>query len=152
MNRREFWALQGIADDELEASLSGLLGAGARVEARIVAHLAEVEARRLHLLAGYSSLYDYCRKRLGFSEYEAFIRIAAARVARSYPVVFGMLERRELHLTAICEVREYLTAKNHRELLAAVSGKTKLQLLAERDFGRGHIASAIAARKAKETR
>lgn len=40
-----------------------------------------------------------------------------------------------LHLTAICEVREFLTAENHRQLLAAVSGKTKLQireLLAER--------------------
>ena len=128
MNRREFWALQGVPDDELEAGLSDLLGAGARVEARIVAHLAEVEARRLHLLAGYSSLYDYCRKRLGLSDYEAFIRIAAARVARKYPLVFGMLERRELHLTAICEVREFLTADNHRELLEAVSGKTKLQV------------------------
>ena len=120
--------MQGISDDELEASLSGLLGAGARVEARIVAHLAEVEARRLLLLAGYSSLYDFCRRRLGLSDYEAFIRIAAARVARKYPVVFGMLERRELHLTAICEVRDFLTAENHLELFGAVSGKTKLQI------------------------
>jgi hypothetical protein len=135
MNGREFWALNKVSDDELEARLGGLLGAGARLEARIVAHLAEVEARRLHLLAGYSSLYDYCRKRLGLSEYEAFARIAAARVARKYPVVFEMLERRELHLTAICEVRDWLTAENHRELLEAVSGKTKLQIreiLAER--------------------
>ena len=128
MNRREFWALQAISDDELEASLSGLLGAGARVEARIVAHLAEVEARRLHLLAGYSSLYDYCRKRLALSDYEAFIRIAVARVARKYPMVFEMLEQRRLHLTAICEVREFLTTENHRELFDAVSGKTKLQI------------------------
>ena len=128
MIRREFWALQGISDDELESSLSGLLGAGARVEARIVAHLAEVEARRLHLLSGYSSLYDYCRKRLGLSDYEAFIRIAAARVARKYPVVFEMLERRRLHLTAICELRDFLTAENHRDLFDAVSGKTKLQI------------------------
>jgi hypothetical protein len=128
MNRREFWALGGLSDDELEAGLSGLLGAGARVEARIVAHLAEVETRRLHLLAGYSSLYDYCRKRLGLSDYEAFIRIAAARVARKYPVVFEMLARRELHLTAIYEVREFLTAENHLDLFRAVSGKTKLQI------------------------
>ena len=128
MNGRKFWALRGISDDELEASLSGLLATGARVEARIVAHLAEVEARRLHLLAGYSSLYDYCRTRLGLSDYEAFIRIAAARIARRYPVVFEMLERRQLHLTAICEVRAFLTAENHQDLFEAVSGKTKLQI------------------------
>lgn len=128
MNGREFWDLSDVSSVELEASLAGLLGAGARVEARIVAHLAEVEVRRLHLLSGCSSLFDYCRKRLGLSEYEAFVRIAASRVARAYPVVFGMLERRELHLTAICEVREFLTTDNHRQLLAAVSGKTKLQI------------------------
>ena len=97
MNGREFWALREFSNDELEASLDGLLGAGARVEARIVARLAEVETRRLHLLAGYSSLYDYCRKRLKLSDYEAFARIAAARVARKYPVVFEMLERRGIH-------------------------------------------------------
>ena len=145
MNRREFWAFQGISDDELEASLSGLLGAGARVEARIVAHLAEVEARRLHLLAGYSSLYDYCRKRLELSDYEAFIRIAAARVARKYPVVFEMLDRRALHLTAICEVREFLTAENHRELFEDVSGRTKLQIrevLAQR-FPRADVPASV---------
>jgi hypothetical protein len=128
MNGREFWALNGLSDEELEASLNGLLGAGARVEARIVAHLAEVEARRLHLLAGYTSLYDYCRRRLQLSDYEAFARIAAARVARKYPVVFGMLERRELHLTAICEVRDFSSAENHGELLAEISGKTKLEI------------------------
>ena len=145
MNRREFWVFRGISDEQLEAGLSGLLGAGARVEARIVAHLAEVERRRLHLLAGYSSLYDYCRRRLGLSEYEAFMRIAAARVARKYPVVFGMLERRELHLTAICEVREFLTAENHRELFAAVSGKTKMQIreaLAQR-FPQADMAASL---------
>jgi hypothetical protein len=128
MNGREFWALGSISDDELEASLGKLLGAGARLEARIIAHLAEVDARRWHLRVGCSSLYDYCRKRLGLSDYEAFVRIAAARVARKYPVVFELLDRRELHLTAICEIREFLTRENHRELLAEVSGKTKLQI------------------------
>ena len=128
MNGREFWALHDLSDDKLEASLNGLLGAGARLEARIVAHLAEVDARRLHLTVGCSSLYDYCRKRLGLSDYEAFARIAAARAGRKYPLVFAMLERRQLHLTAVCEVREFLTAENHRELLNEVAGKTKLQI------------------------
>jgi hypothetical protein len=128
MNGREFWALEKISDEQLEAGLGKLLGAGARLEARIIAHLAEVDARRWHLRVGCSSLYDYCRRRLGLSDYEAFVRIAAARVARQYPVVFEMLDRRELHLTAICEVREFLTRENHGELLSEVSGKTKLQI------------------------
>jgi hypothetical protein len=128
MTGREFWALGDVSDEALEASLGRLLGAGARLEARVIAHLAEVEARRLHLLLGCSSLFDYCRKRLGLSDYEAFVRIAAARVARKYPIVFELLDRRELHLTAICEVRDFLTRENHQELLHEVSGKTKLQI------------------------
>jgi hypothetical protein len=62
------------------------------------------------------------------SDYEAFARIAAARAARKYPVILEMLEQRKLHLTAICEVRDFLTAENHRELLVEVSGQTKLQI------------------------
>jgi 5-methylcytosine-specific restriction endonuclease McrA len=142
MNGREF---RDISDDELQASLGRLLGAGARLEARIVAHLAELEERRLHLLAGYSSLYDYCRKRLALSDYEAFARIAAARAARKYPVIFELLEQRKLHLTAICEVREFLTPENHRELLAEVSGQTKLQIreILARRFPRADVRASL---------
>ncbi len=145
MNGREFWALRDVSDDVLQASLQGLLGAGARLEARVVAHLAEVEARRLHLRLGCSSLYDYCRKRLALSDYEAFVRIAAARVARQFPIVFGMLDRRELHLTAVCEVREFLTPDNHRDLLGEVSSKTKLQIreVLARRFPRADLPTSI---------
>jgi hypothetical protein len=139
-----FWQLRGISDRELELGLSRLLGAGARVEARVVAHLAEVEARRLHL-ARRSSLFEYCLKDLGLSEYEAFCRIATARVAAKYPIVFGMLERRELCLTAIVEVKGVLTAANHLELLREIAGKTKLQIreLLARRFPQADAAESV---------
>jgi hypothetical protein len=128
MNERGFWRLGGVSDGELEAQAVELLSAGARLEARLVAHLAEMDARKLALRAGYSSLYDYCRTRLQLSDYEAFARIAAARVARRFPVVFEMLDRREVTLTTLCEVREFLNDENHAELLEAVKRKTKLQV------------------------
>lgn len=144
MNQRGFWQLGDVDDGELEAGAAELLGAGARLEARLVAHLAEMDARKLALRAGYSSLYDYCRKRLRLSDYEAFSRIAAARVARRFPLVFGLLERREVTLTTLCEVREFLNDENHLELLEAVKRKTKLQVrevLAER-FPRADVAAS----------
>src|SRR5258706_15051324 len=128
MTERGFWQLGEMGDAELEEGLADLLGNHGRIEARLVAHLAELDARKLHLHAGYSSLYAYCRKRLGLSDFEAFSRIAAARVARRYPIVFQMLERRELNLTTVCEVREFLTDDNHRQLLAEVARKTKLEV------------------------
>jgi hypothetical protein len=90
--------------------------------------LAELDARRLTLLGGVS-LFEYCTKRLGLSEHEAYFRIAAARAARKFPIIFELLERRELHLTAVALLSKYLTRENHFELLAEARGKSKRQLL-----------------------
>jgi hypothetical protein len=128
MKARGFWSLGEVSDEQLERRLLDLLAAGGRTDARIVAHLAEVDARRLHLLGG-RSLFEYCLVRLGLSESEAYYRICAARAGRVFPVVFELLERRELHLTTIALVGKHLTDENHLELLAAVRGKSKLQVL-----------------------
>jgi hypothetical protein len=128
MQPRGFWTLSEVTDDELQGSLRELLRAGGRTEARIVAHLAEVETRRLHL-RGAPSLFHYCRVELGLSESEAWYRICAARAGRKFPVVFELLEQRELHLTAIALLANHLTPENHRELLSEACGQTKQQIL-----------------------
>jgi hypothetical protein len=145
MDSGAFWELGNVTDSDLRAELARLLSNGARAEARIIAHLAAVEERRLHLEAGSSSLFDYCCRRLGLSENEAFHRITAARLARRFPCIFGLIERRAIHLTAVCLLRDYLTPENHRELLAEASGKTKLQVreMLARRFPRPHVASTI---------
>ena len=80
MEAHGFWNLSAVSDERLLQELGELLSGGARTEARIVAHLAEVEERRLHLKADSSSLFDYCLRRFGLSESEAFHRITAARL------------------------------------------------------------------------
>jgi len=71
MNSGAFWELGDVTDRDLQSELARLLANGSRTEARIIAHLAAVEERRLHLEAGNSSLFDYCCTRLGISENEA---------------------------------------------------------------------------------
>ena len=145
MNSGAFWELTGVTDRDLQAELTRLLASGSRTEAQIIAHLAAVEERRLHLEAGSSSLFDHCLHRLGLSENEAFHRITAARLARRFPAIFGLLEQRAVHLTAVCLLRDYLTPENHRELLEEASGKTKLQVqeMLARRFPRPDVASTI---------
>jgi 5-methylcytosine-specific restriction endonuclease McrA len=60
-------------------------------------------------------------------------------------IVFAMIERREIHLTGVCLLRDYLTPENHLELLAEASGKTKLQVqeLLARRFPRPDVASYV---------
>jgi hypothetical protein len=128
MRTRGFWVFDGVSDVELVTSLKALVGRSAWTEARLVAHLAEVEARRLHLTAS-SSLFAYCQERLGLSQNEAYYRIVAARMGRKFPLVFELLEQRKVHLTALALIRDYVSADNHVELLNEVSGQTKEQIL-----------------------
>ncbi len=127
MTTRVFWKLDGVSNAQLERDLQQLLVTGAVTEAHVVAHLAELDARRLHAIRG-QSLWSYCQNCLGFSDFEAYMRINAARLARRFPIVFEMLASRQLHLTALCEARCYLTPENHRDLLHALCHKTKTQI------------------------
>ena len=140
-----FWDLGRVSEQQLRTQLATLLANGCRTEARIIAHIAEVEERKIHAKDGSPSLFDYCVRQLGLSESEAFHRLTAARIARRFPVVFAMIERREIHLTAVCLLRDYLTPENHLELLAEASRKTKLQVqeLLARRFPRPDVRSYV---------
>jgi hypothetical protein len=124
MAELEFWDLSLVSDEHLLRDLGDFIVSGARAEARVVAHLAEVEERRLHLKAAYSSLFDYCLRGLKLSESEAFHRITAARLARRFPVIFGLLAARSIHSSVLRVLRDHLSHENHRELLAAAAGKS----------------------------
>src|SRR5262245_45752259 len=91
--------VRGLSEGELLAGLSGLLSANRRSVALVLAHLAEVEERRLHLIGGYASLFAYCTVRLGMSEDEAYRRIRVARLARRFPSVLEQLASGQISLS-----------------------------------------------------
>src|SRR4051812_47626473 len=93
--------LGALSDDALVASLRAICMEGNRVLARLLVHLGEIEERGLHLKAACSSMFDYCVRRLGMSEGEAFRRIAAARLTRRFPSLLPRIERGEIHLSAL---------------------------------------------------
>ncbi len=67
--------------------------------ARLIAHLAEVSLRRLHLDLGYRSLFEYCVKRLGLSEGCTALRIQVCRVCRRHPMILDALAEQRISLT-----------------------------------------------------
>jgi 5-methylcytosine-specific restriction endonuclease McrA len=117
--------LTTMSNEELLSGLHSLVGQGRLVLARLLAHLGEVEERRLDLASACSSLFHFCVRRLGMGEDEACRRVAAARLIRRFPVALGMLERGEIHLTSLLLLREHLRDENHEELLGAATGLTK---------------------------
>ena len=120
--------IRRLADDEL---LSGL-AASVRVErertADEVAHISEVDARRLYLQEACSSMFVYCVERLHLSEAATFRRITVARTARNYPLIFELLAAGALHLSAVTVLSPHLSPQNHKELLAAASYKSKREV------------------------
>jgi 5-methylcytosine-specific restriction endonuclease McrA len=121
------------------------VGSQRELTAKLVAHLAEIEDRRLHLLAGFSSMFEFCTKELHFGEGEAFRRILAARLGRRFPVIYTLLATGALNLSTLELLREWLTDDNHEELFAAVAGKSKrdVQEIIALRFPRSDIPSRI---------
>ena len=117
-----------LSDGELVAEVARLAGCEREASASLVAHLAELYGRRLHERAGYASLFTYCTDALGLSEHEAYDRMRAAKVARRFPAVLGLLASGRVNLTTVRLLAPHLTRKNHQELLAAACGKRKRQV------------------------
>ena len=127
--------LTDLTNDQLISGLHALVGHGRKVLAGLLAYLGEVEQRRLDLESACSSLFDFCVRRLGMGDDEACRRVAGARLVRRFPVALAMIERGQLHLTALLLLRDHMTDDNHLKLLGAASGKSKSEvqhLLAQR--------------------
>jgi hypothetical protein len=117
-----------IADDELLRNLSALLSQSRRIEVDLVAHIAEVDHRRLYLALACSSMFVYCVEVLHLSEPEAYLRIAVGRAARRFPAIGPMLGNGRLHLSGIALLAPHLTEKNCDDVLARASNRTKRQI------------------------
>ena len=129
-------ALAGLPNAQLLARVRELVQRGNAVEAELLAHLGEVDARRLHLEEGCSSMFVYCQRVLHFAEGVAYKRIQAARAARRHPELLEAVRRGELHLTAVGLLAPKLTASNCAELIQAArhrSAEEVRQLLADRE-------------------
>ena len=121
-------ALSHLSDRDLLAEVSRLASGQRDATVSLIAHLAELHARRLHQRAGFSSLYTYCIDVVGLSESEAYDRVKAAKLVRRYPAVLTLLAAGQINLTTVRVVGPHLTAGNHEELLIAACGKRKREL------------------------
>ena len=96
-----------------------------RATADLLALLAELDARRLYLGEGCSSLFTYCTRVLHLSEHAAYHRIEAARAARRFPIILELVADASVTLTTVALLRSHLTTTNHETLLAAARHKSK---------------------------
>ena len=135
------YSLTHLADQTLLRELAVLVAQDRTTTAAMLAHIAEVDARRLYLPAGYPSMYAYCVDELRLSEDAAYKRITAARTARQFPALFSALAEGRLNLSGVVLLAPHLTSGNTVELLGAVAGKSKAEIeeLLARRFPRSEM-------------
>ncbi|MEO6463567.1 MAG: hypothetical protein ABIP29_10880, partial [Candidatus Eisenbacteria bacterium] len=80
-----FYALSHLSDANLTSDMRASVSHEQAAVAVAIAHIAEFDARRLHVPAGYPSMHAYCVGEFGFSDSAAYKRITVTRAARQFP-------------------------------------------------------------------
>jgi hypothetical protein len=144
MNR---YSLAHVSDSILLRDLRSLLSRERATTAELLAHLAEIDDRRLYAAAGHPSMFAWCVEELHLSEDSACKRIRAARAARQFPALFAMLADGRLHLSALVMLAPCLTPENSEGLLAAATHRSKagIELLLAERFPRPDLPARIEA-------
>jgi len=117
-----------LSDQQLLAEVRILVVRERTATTVLIASLAEVDARKLFVPLGYSSLSAYCTMELQMSERCAHSRIRAARVVRQFPVALNYLADGSVTLTNLTVLAPHLTARNHQTLLQAAKHKTRTEV------------------------
>jgi hypothetical protein len=134
-----------LSDKDLLAEVKHLALRERQETARLIASLAELDARRLYLGEGCSSLFTYCTHVLHLSEHAAYGRIEAARVGRRFSVILELLANGSLTLTAVGLLAAHLTPENHLAVLerARHQPKRAIELLVASLHPRPAVPSSV---------
>jgi hypothetical protein len=106
-----------LDNDSLLRSLKRHVGSSNRLNALVLAHLAEVDARGAYRHWACSTLAAYCVFELRLGRRGPAPLPGRAR-RTEFPVLFEMLADASIHLTGILLLAPYLTRENHRDVLA----------------------------------
>ena len=120
--------LAHLSDSVLIRDLTALVVKERTTTADLLAHIAEVDARRLYAPAGYSSMFAYCVEELRLSEDAAAKRIQAARIARRFPKLFAAVDDGRIHLAGVCLLAPHLNPDNAEDLIAAAVHRSKAEI------------------------
>jgi hypothetical protein len=120
--------VEQLSDDELLQRTNELAVRGRRIEAALIAHMGEVDRRKLYRGEACSSMFAYATRRLRLSESQAYDRITVARTSRNFPVLLEMLADGRLTLTAASKLGPHLKPENATALLARAVHATRRQV------------------------
>ena len=97
--------VSALSDDRLLERTKELSGIEHHLEVVVIDHLREIQKRRLYLRRGFSSLFDYAVRELGYSDAAAWRRIKAMRLCADVGGVRERLQDGTMTLNAAAQLQ-----------------------------------------------
>lgn len=98
--------LKKSSSDDLNHHLKTLAQQERELLHHIILTVKEIDSRKLYLKMGFSSLFDYLVKHIGYSEGAAQRRIDAARLLRDVPLLAAKIESGEIKLNQVSLIQK----------------------------------------------
>ena len=122
-----------LSNQQLLSQTKLLVQKERNIHIQVLHHLGEIDARKLYLEQGFSSLFDYAVKELGYSEGAAYRRIKAMKLCQDLPDAESRLQSGKLSLSSACQLQAFfekqakkVKAEKHRQEIRS-SNQTKEQ-------------------------
>lgn len=114
--------LRILSDSEIINRIEILRGKEREVVLKFLLHLGELDVRRSYLSLGYSSLFDYCVRKLKYSEGATFRRIESARILRMYPELADKFLSGEVSVSTVAAASTAI--KSNKIKISEIIGKS----------------------------
>ena len=120
--------LKKIKDNDLLQNFSNLVTQEREATASVVAHLAEIDRRKLYAREGYASLFGYITEKYHYCGGSAYRRIQAARLSLRFPEILDFIKNGKLNLTTLCLIAPHIHEENKASIIEKVIGKSKKEV------------------------
>ena len=98
-------AVATLSDDRLLAQTGTLAQLDRQVQVFLIDHLLEIDARALYLRRGFSSMFDYVTRGLGYSDGAAYRRVGAMKLCAQVAGTRARLQDGSLTLDAAAQLQ-----------------------------------------------
>jgi len=99
-----------------------------RLENELIAVLQEIEAQKIYVELGFSSLFKYATTSLGLSEANAYTFIAVARKAKSIPLLQQSLEEASVSVSKVKPILAVLELENSKAWIQKAKTLSKAEI------------------------
>ena len=115
INEGENISLKYIKNDQLLLQTKNLVQKERQINIQVIQHLQEIEKRKLYLDRGFSSLFEYVVKELGYSHSAAYRRIKSMRLCRDIPQAASKIKTGSLNLTTASQLQTFFEKKKRKD-------------------------------------